>query len=74
MENYFTYKKNLSDNLVLDAVLGYSYQRFQRETEILQGAGFRTTDLDVILNNLASITEIKRRGPTAELWVILLSG
>lgn len=62
MENYFSYKKNLSDNLVLDAVLGYSYQRFQRETEFWQGAGFRTTDLDVILNNLASIDQTSGNG------------
>ncbi|MDF9800228.1 TonB-linked SusC/RagA family outer membrane protein [Catalinimonas alkaloidigena] len=55
MENYFTYNNDLSDNLRLDAVLGYSYQRFQRETKFTQAAGFRVTDLDLILNNLASV-------------------
>ncbi|MEK6476285.1 TonB-dependent receptor [Catalinimonas sp. 4WD22] len=55
MENYFTYNNDLSDNLRLDAVVGYSYQRFQRETKTTQAAGFRVTDLDLILNNLASV-------------------
>ncbi|WPP48417.1 SusC/RagA family TonB-linked outer membrane protein [Catalinimonas niigatensis] len=55
MENYFTYNKDLSDNLRMDAVVGYSYQRFQRETKFTQAAGFRVTDLDLILNNLASV-------------------
>ena len=55
MENYFTYNKDLSDNLRLDAVLGYSYQRFQRDTKFIGAAGFRTTDLDIIINNLGSV-------------------
>ena len=57
MENYFTYNNELSDNVRLDAVLGYSYQRFQRETKFTQAAGFRVTDLDIILNNLASVNQ-----------------
>ncbi|MFP4505865.1 MAG: SusC/RagA family TonB-linked outer membrane protein [Cyclobacteriaceae bacterium] len=57
MENYFTYNNQLSDNLRLDAVLGYSYQRFQRESKFTQAAGFRVTDLDLILNNLASVNQ-----------------
>ncbi len=55
MENYFTYNKDLSETLQLDAVLGYSYQRFQRDTKFVGAAGFRTTDLDIIINNLGSV-------------------
>ncbi len=57
MENYFTYNNQLSDNLRMDAVLGYSYQRFQRESKFTQAAGFRVTDLDLIINNLASVNQ-----------------
>lgn len=62
MENYFTYNKDLSDNLRMDAVLGYSYQRFQRETKNLQAAGFRTNDLDLIMNNLAAVDQTSGNG------------
>lgn len=55
MENYFTYNKDLSENLRLDAVLGYSYQRFQRDTKFIGAAGFRSTDLDIIINNLGAV-------------------
>ncbi|MEM6841969.1 MAG: TonB-dependent receptor [Bacteroidota bacterium] len=55
MENYFTYNRDLSSNIRMEAVLGYSYQRFQRETNFVQAAGFRTTDIDVMLNNLAAV-------------------
>lgn len=65
MENYFTYNNDLSDNLRLDAVLGYSYQRFQRETKFTQAAGFRVTDLNLILNNLASVNQTAGLGGVA---------
>ena len=55
MENYFNYNTDFSENLRLEAVLGYSYQRFQRETKTIQAAGFLTNDLDIILNNLAAV-------------------
>ncbi len=55
MENYFNYNSDLSSNLKLDAVLGYSYQRFERESKVTQAAGFQTNDLDIILNNLAAV-------------------
>ena len=57
MENYFTYSNELSDVLQLDALLGYSYQRFQTETKIISAAGFRTTDLDIIMNNLSTVDQ-----------------
>ena len=55
MENYFNYNNDLSENLRLEAVLGYSYQRFQREDKTLQAAGFQTNDLNIILNNLSAV-------------------
>ncbi len=55
MENYFNYNGALSDNIQLDAVLGYSYQRFQNENKVIQAAGFRTNDLDLIINNLGAV-------------------
>ena len=55
MENYFTYEGQLSDNVKIDAVLGYSYQRFQTQTSTFQAAGFLSRDLDIILNNIAAV-------------------
>lgn len=55
MENYFNYNSDLSETVRLDAVLGYSYQRFQREDKTIQAAGFQTNDLDIILNNLSAV-------------------
>ena len=55
MENYFTYGNQLTDNIKLDAVLGYSYQRFSTETSTIQAAGFLSSDLDIILNNIAAV-------------------
>ncbi len=62
MENYFTYNKDLSENLRLDAVLGYSYQRFQRDTKFIGAAGFRATDLNVIINNIAAVDQTSGSG------------
>jgi len=62
MENYFSYNREVSNNLTIDAVLGYSYQRFQRETKTLQAAGFRVNDLDVIINNLAAVDQTTGNG------------
>ncbi len=62
MENYFSYKSDLSDNLKIDAVLGYSYQRFQSESKTIQAAGFRVTDLNIILNNLAAVDQTAGNG------------
>lgn len=55
MENYFTYNKDLSESVRFEGLLGYSYQRFQRETKFTQAAGFRTTDVDIMINNLAAV-------------------
>jgi TonB-linked SusC/RagA family outer membrane protein len=52
-ENYFTYTKKLS-NININAVLGYSYQRFSKATKGMQLTNFRTNNLDLMINNYAS--------------------
>lgn len=52
-ENYFTYEKDFG-NISLNALAGYSYQQFDYRTRGSQYANFRTGDLDVMINNLAS--------------------
>jgi iron complex outermembrane receptor protein len=53
-ENYFTYDKNLNENVKLNALIGYSYQSFATSRKDLQYAHFRTSDLDLMINNLAA--------------------
>ena len=52
-ENYFTYTKSFG---VVDftGLVGYSYQSFDRSGKGAQYANFRTSDLDLMINNLAS--------------------
>lgn len=52
-ENYFTYERRMGD-VNLNALLGYSYQQFDYRTRNAEYANFRTSDLDVMINNLAS--------------------
>ncbi|GAB5551006.1 MAG: TonB-dependent receptor [Saprospiraceae bacterium] len=52
-ENYFTYNKDFG-NVTFDGLLGYSYQRFERSGKASQYANFRTSNLDLMINNLAS--------------------
>lgn len=52
-ENYFTYDKEFGSTS-LNALLGYSYQSFDRFSKNVTGANFRTSDLDLMINNLAS--------------------
>lgn len=52
-ENYFTYDKNFG-GVTLNALAGYSYQSFDYRTRGAQYANFRTSDLDLMINNLAS--------------------
>jgi TonB-dependent starch-binding outer membrane protein SusC len=52
-ENYFTYDKEFGSTS-FSALLGYSYQSFDRYTKTIGAANFRTTDLDLMINNLAS--------------------
>jgi len=57
-ENYFTYDKEFG-KLVLNGLLGYSYQRFERATKNIQASNFQTSDLDLMINNLASANQGK---------------
>lgn len=53
-ENYFTYDAQLGSNVKLSALLGYSYQRFNRSDQRFQFTNFQTSDLDLMINNFAS--------------------
>lgn len=52
-ENYFTYTKDFG-NVTFSGLAGYSYQRFERSGKGASYSNFRTGDLDVMINNLAS--------------------
>jgi TonB-linked SusC/RagA family outer membrane protein len=52
-ENYFTYDNEFGKTK-LNAIVGYSYQSFQKSTRSAQYTNFRTNDLDQMINNLAS--------------------
>jgi len=54
-ENYFTYDKDFG-GMTLNALLGYSYQSFENAGKSIAAANFRTSDLDLMLNNMASAT------------------
>ncbi len=55
-ENYFTYTKDLG-TVNFTGLLGYSYQRFERAGKAASYAQFRTSDLDIMINNLASANQ-----------------
>ncbi|UII30790.1 TonB-dependent receptor [Fulvivirga ulvae] len=55
IENYLSYNKELNADSKISAILGYSYQSFEAETKVLNAQNFRTSDLDIMLNNLASV-------------------
>lgn len=52
-ENYFTYDKDFGGT-TLNALLGYSYQSFDGYYKNSSIANFSVSDLDVMVNNLAS--------------------
>jgi TonB-dependent starch-binding outer membrane protein SusC len=53
-ENYFTFDKDLSSSVKLNALLGYSYQSFSNQGQRFQFSNFNTSDLDEMINNFAS--------------------
>ncbi|PGH39915.1 MAG: SusC/RagA family TonB-linked outer membrane protein [Candidatus Nephrothrix sp. EaCA] len=55
-ENYFTYDKEFG-KVTFNGLLGYSYQRFERATKNIGAAKFRSSDLDLMINNLASANQ-----------------
>lgn len=63
-ENYFTYDKSMG-NVRLNALLGYSYQSFQKSTKSVQFTKFRTSDLDQMINNLASADQVSGNNAAA---------
>jgi TonB-dependent starch-binding outer membrane protein SusC len=56
-ENYFTFDKNFG-NSTLNFLAGYSYQSFSRSGSDFALANFRTSDLDLMINNLASANQL----------------
>lgn len=52
-ENYFTYTKDFGGTS-LTALAGYSYQSFEFSSKQTQAANFRTSDLDLMINNAAA--------------------
>lgn len=52
-ENYFTYDKEFG-SVTLNALAGYSYQSFDFYNKNVAAANFRTSNLDLMINNLAS--------------------
>ena len=57
-ENYFTYDRNIG-KAKLNAILGYSFQSFDRSGKNASLANFATNNLDVMINNLASANASK---------------
>ncbi len=53
-ENYFTYTKDIG-NTSLTALAGYSYQSFGFKDRNFEMVNFRTSDLDIMINNFASV-------------------
>ncbi|MGB0864033.1 MAG: SusC/RagA family TonB-linked outer membrane protein, partial [Saprospiraceae bacterium] len=52
-ENYFTYDRDMGD-VSLNALAGYSYQRFDNSGKNFEATNFRETNLDLITNNLGA--------------------
>lgn len=66
-ENYFTYKKDFGD-VNFTGLVGYSYQSFSNSRRNMQWANFRTSSLNVMLNNFASAdpTKISSTGNSSQ--------
>jgi len=54
-ENYLTYDRELNNNIGLNIVAGYSYTSFNTASNLTEMTNFRTNDLDLMINNMASI-------------------
>ncbi|MBL0743622.1 SusC/RagA family TonB-linked outer membrane protein [Chryseolinea lacunae] len=63
-ENYFTYDKKAGD-ISINAMIGYSYQKFNKATAAYQFANFKTSDLDMMINNFASADQKPTGDPVA---------
>lgn len=51
-EHTLNLKKELGKNSKINALAGFSYQKFKVKTRGFNGTNFQTTDLDIMLNNL----------------------
>jgi TonB-dependent starch-binding outer membrane protein SusC len=60
-ENYFTYDNKIGA-LNLNATLGYSYQKFDYFNKNALATNFRTSDLNTMINNVASADNSKGFG------------
>ncbi len=54
-ENFLTYSKDLSDNINLTALVGYSYQEFNSSNSTIEMTNFRTENLNEMLFNYAAV-------------------
>ncbi|AXT62550.1 TonB-dependent receptor [Aquimarina sp. AD10] len=53
-EAYFNYNKEIDESNTIDALLGYSYQRFRGEARTTIAADFRTANTELMINNIGS--------------------
>jgi iron complex outermembrane receptor protein len=60
-ENYFTYDKSFG-KVTFNGLLGYSYQSFDVFSKRSQATNFRTSDMDLMLNNVSSANNANGRG------------
>ncbi len=60
-ENYFTYNKDFG-GVSLTALAGYSYQSFEYAAKGFEMYGFRTSDLDLMINNMNSLEVLNSDG------------
>ena len=63
-ENYFTYEKEIG-KVSLNALLGYSYQSFENGSKNVAAANFRTSNLDLMINNLGIAGTVEVKDATA---------
>lgn len=60
-ENYFTYDKSFG-KVTFNGLLGYSYQSFDVFSKRSQATNFRTSDMELMLNNVSSADNSNGRG------------
>jgi len=63
-ENYFNYNKRFGSTS-FNGTLGYSYQQFNRSGKFNKLTNFRTSDLDQMINNMASADQAGGKGSVA---------
>ncbi len=61
-ENYFTLNTDMGGAINFEGLLGYSYQNFERIGKSSGYANFRTSDLNVMINNVSSADQVGGTG------------